>query len=703
MFDTIVSRTHRVPTLAFSTGNAHAKTRQLDATLLSVGFKLSTDLFNYLANQTDSVVSDIANRLIPIVNKMIGNHVKHKVYFRNFPNNVPDTEEFWMSCVYDAIGLSKKEIKNLKNGSINLVNLPTYGQYLYSYEDMVSHHEEFVPSIKDKVKILHLGNSLSEEVNGLYHQLAGSSVPLNEDDRKLIRTLAKICIDDSQPTTFPVRENKAIVNAVRAEHARPLMVDTVTDVLRLACVLSDGDVSLIEKTKFKSFSRKIRRILFSSLSDVLLNSEAKMLDGLKYIEPWKRLGEKLHPHESNLPMIREFFAVIRGDQYLCSNIGQIEILIAGKKFSKAIDLLISMPGVFFRYLDRMIRLCQDDTKLVEKLVAKTSDLVEKVSGRVIFSVWEHFLNRTVAASKRIFANSKGKTWVQDETRSNLDPDVVNNLVNIIRNELRFRYLKMGIDGFDIEPEMLSVTLPLSEKNKSSGFGIMPKGSVIPVNGEQLRFFMYWKQKSERTDYDLSVFFVDNNFKNAGHCSWTNLKYGDVVHSGDIISAPNGASEFIDIKLNKVRYPYIVAQVNRYAGENFQSVQENLFGFMNLSEDQKGKPFEARTVKVKAEIRGNGQVAIPALFFIENDNWYCKWLDYQLTGQPNMNTVEGNKLTTAMLIEAEMKRKRITLQDLKDLFVNKSCNSMKVCFQKSDDIPLDQKVITLNNLTDLIPQ
>ena len=51
MFDTIVSRTHRVPTLAFSTGNAHAKTRQLDAALLSVGFKLSTDLFNYLAKK----------------------------------------------------------------------------------------------------------------------------------------------------------------------------------------------------------------------------------------------------------------------------------------------------------------------------------------------------------------------------------------------------------------------------------------------------------------------------------------------------------------------------------------------------------------------------------------------------------------------------------------------------------------------------
>jgi stress response protein SCP2 len=57
----------------------------------------------------------------------------------------------------------------------------------------------------------------------------------------------------------------------------------------------------------------------------------------------------------------------------------------------------------------------------------------------------------------------------------------------------------------------------------------------------------------RTDYDLSVLMLNEKFEYANQLSWTNLRTEDGVgvHSGDITSAPDGASEFIDIDLGKV--------------------------------------------------------------------------------------------------------------------------------------------------------
>src|SRR4051812_21479542 len=95
MFNTIVSRTKRVPVISSQLGNGESLTRQLDVALLSVGFKLSGDLFRYLSTQHPSYVKDVASRVISAVNELVGNHVKHNTYFKKFPAGVPDTQEFW--------------------------------------------------------------------------------------------------------------------------------------------------------------------------------------------------------------------------------------------------------------------------------------------------------------------------------------------------------------------------------------------------------------------------------------------------------------------------------------------------------------------------------------------------------------------------------------------------------------------------------
>jgi hypothetical protein len=87
--------------------------------------------------------------------------------------------------------------------------------------------------------------------------------------------------------------------------------------------------------------------------------------------------------------------------------------------------------------------------------------------------------------------------------------------------------------------VLSLALPLSARSTPGGFGVLPRGSVVPVAGDRLRFFVYWRQAEHRTDFDLSALLLGDDFAPVGHLSWTNLSTLGGVHSGDITEAPEG--------------------------------------------------------------------------------------------------------------------------------------------------------------------
>lgn len=733
MFNTIVSRTKRVPIFqsrsSFPSINKEVEndlvisqvaTRQLDLALMKSGFKLSNELFDYLSYQHSVVVRDLTNRILPVVKEMIGDHVKHNAYFKDFPKDIPETKDFWSFCIVDAlmsVGKSKAEeifldLSSLGIGSINLLDLPRYGSYFHSYEDMVKAHKVFIPILKESFQILHLGNSLKEEAISLYLMLANSMVPLNESDRKILEELAEICLDDpNQPKNIPVRENRAIINKVFISNNRPLIqADTITDVLRLACALSpNGDLTLETKTKFASLKRSVRRNLLNALNVIIKNDEWKLADVNRYSEEWKRLGEFIHVGEfkNQYPYAMEVFSVARGDRTVRTLAGKIELAFKEADNLGAITLLSEAPGMLFRSVDRLLNIVKpEETTVLLETIARVSN---KVSGRVLLSLREHLMNRVESPNERIrtFANSSGKAWVESDKRNPLDSSVVVSINEIIDRAL-FERLP-SFENLSVDPEMLDVALPLSEKNKSTGFGIMPRGSRASVDSSGIvRFFMYWKDAN--TDYDLSVILFDKEFNFMQQCSWTNLKGSGLKHSGDITSAPKGASEFIDVEFSKLdkRIHYIVPQVNVFRGQPFDTIEEAFFGFMNRGLNQEGLPYEPRTIKMKSDLRGKGKVGLPLVFEKdEDDTWSVKWLHLYLTGTPNFNRTESNKVSTRRIAKALIKRNFITLRYLKGLLARKevqaeSGNSTVICLQKPEGLTKDSKVFTLDNLIELIP-
>lgn len=719
----VVRHTHRVPVSVPSglAGQGDVAARQFDTALMSVGFKLSGDLLERLSGLPAEVVLDVAARTLATVREMAGAHVRHNVYFVDFPANVPDTYDFWTRCVSQALAddtSREATLAQLRTGAVDLLTLPSYGDYRHTYAEMLAAHDELIASAGDRTTVLRPGAPLDDEVTALYLALAGSTTPLGEEALADLRALAAHahCADGPQPETIPVRENRAVVNRARLDTGASLLLDTVTDVLRLACALFDGDVTLTEPTRFGSLPRRTRRALLAGLDSVVSADPAKLADVTAHREAFKRLGERLHPHEyPRRPHAADVFAVARGEKEARSFDSRVEELLAADDVTGAARLLTAAPGRLFRSLDRLLRACatqaeRDEVRAVAERVAP------RVSGRVLLSVREHFLNRPPGpAARRVFVNRLGRAWVTEDTRAPVPAPAAEALTTALDAEIRGRLPAPG--HLLIDPDILDVALPLGGRATAAGLGVLPRGSLSPVDGELLRFFVHWKQTAKRTDYDLSALTLDASYETVSWLSYTALTEVEGEHSGDITDAPHGASEFINLRLAAVRGTYIVPQVNIYSGEGFEETEESFFGFMLRDAEQAGRPFEPRTVRMKSELRGPGRVALPLAFIRGTDGrWRAKWLHLYLRGTPNANRVEENRVSVATLLPGIVERDYLTVRHLADLLTSRATTTTLwttttptpptpvtyLGLTPPPDLHPDSVTITPENLRDVIP-
>ncbi|MGW2520580.1 hypothetical protein ACWC09_26900 [Streptomyces sp. NPDC001617] len=715
----VIRHTHRLPLPTGPAGQGEVSARQFDAALMSVGFKLSAEVLERLSELSEATVVDTAVRTLSAVREMVGDHVQHNVYFVDFPAHVPDTLDFWMRCITEALedGRARPSIlAQLRSGVVNLLTLPSYGRYRHTYAEMLAAHQELIAAAGDRLTVLHPAGDPEDEVTALYLALAGSTTPLSEEHLHDLSALAEHCADGPQPEAFPIRENRALVNEARLKAGAGVLLDTVTDVLRLACALSDGDVTLRQPTRFRALSRPVRRALLAALDEVVADAPAKLADVNQYREAFKRLGERLHPHEHpRWPHAADVFAVARGEKQARSFDGRVEELLGRDDVAGAAELLRSAPGALFRSLDRLLRTASTEEER-DAVVAAAEQVAPQVSGRVVLSVREHLHNRAGdTGTRRVFVNRAGHAHVTDDLRAPVPPAVRGRLIAALDAETRRRL--PPVERVLVDPDVLDVALPLSGRATSAGLGVLPRGSVSPVDGELLRFFVYWRQTERVTDYDLSALTLDHEFEPVTWLSYTNLRDVEGEHSGDITDAPEGASEFINLRLGAVRGTFIVPQVNIYSGEGFEETAESFFGFMLREGEQKGRPFEPRTVRMKSELRGPGRIALPLAFRrAEDGSWQARWLHLYLKGSPAYNRVEGNRVSVATLLRSIVEREQLTIRHLTGLMAESGAtvtawdgetvpDDVPVTYiglQRPEGLHPDSRIFTPENLRDLIP-
>jgi hypothetical protein len=373
--------------------------------------------------------------------------------------------------------------------------------------------------------------------------------------------------------------------------------------------------------------------------------------------------------------------------------------------------------MFFRSADRLLRTAAGDADAAAVLVA-AADCAPRASGRVLLSLREHLQNRVTPTDvSRVFAGQAAHATAAADTRPPLDRERAAWLTEILDAEITCR-LSLA-SPLLIDPAMYGVALPLSGKAFPGGLGVLPRGSVASFSGEILRFFCYWRQAAIRTDYDLSALMLTPGYAYDGHVSWTSYHHGDgaAVYSGDITSAPHGATEFVDIRLAAFT-GLIVPQVHVYDGESFADAAESFFGFMIRDTAQQGAPFEPATVRMKSGMRGDGRAAMPVVFLRgEDGRWRAKWLHLYARGPVRGGTAEVSLDDTSRLVRAVVERDYLRVSYLAGLvrgmpggqvatWDGSTMPGHPVTFiglEEPEGLPEGSRVITPANLASLIPE
>lgn len=605
----------------------------------SLGFTFSPELVDVVKTLSIERLKSFYKQLIADLKENVGAYVEFNPMYPNFPEQVKEAseEELYTNAFWHYLG-----------DWIGRRILPNY-------------EKKQRESLKDKVnlKVLELGSK--DDFNSIFTRLLSAKTSVSETDKKDIEWFVKTHnknIFNLTPSEIPLKENVAfyigclLTNNIEAEQQIKQHVKTATDVLRIAVAISEGDVSLAENTKFKNISKRNRKLLLRTLENIGNITE----DILRYKNRWKRLGEKLHPFEykKQFPKCFESFDIIRNDKPFDTFNSKVEKSLIQKDIALASNLLKARPGEFARRLDNLIRLSDNP----DTLLSEFQKVVSSVSTPVLLQVKTHFKERNKAKELRVFfpKGNVGKTRAIDNNLPAIDEKICQEIVSICDKTLieKFRSYK-PLGKVFLDERLKNYTVPFAQRSASKALKTISRGSKINLpNGDTIRFFIYWKDGNNRTDLDLSALALDTDSGYKMTVAYYNLKEVGGYHSGDITSAPNGASEFIDIEISKCLKQgirYILMSVNSYTNQPYCDLPICFAGFMVRQFPNSGEIYDPLTVENKFDLTANTRVAIPLIIDLYDKK--VIWTDLSLKGNPSTNNNVHNNLSSTTIINKSM--------------------------------------------------
>ena len=666
-----------------------------------LGFTFSKKLINSLADVSKQDLTTIYNTILPILKKLKGAHVAHKPMYPNFPTQVMDADqaELYLNAIIHYLGIVLEE---------NV--LPEYPKEERS--PLIGNYKLAVIEIADK-----------DEYTKIINSLLTSSIAISEQQKAYF-----VDFYEANKTTFAVPDikNKEIASYVagvlyKDKNATGLktLLKTPTDILRFVTALSDGDVSLAENTKFKNLKRAERRLLLN-----LLNGMKDLPENMvKHRNKWLRVGEILHPGDfsKQFKKIYRAFKSLRQEANIETFHSKVEAFLEEGRFDMAADLLSERPTELARRLDHLVRNAKKTTPILT-LFKKTAI---KVPTSVLLNIRSHFQSRTEIKPTRIFfpKGNVSKVKVIEKPLPVLDADICNKVVEIIETVLVDRFAQEKKWGnVYISEELRDINVPFALRSASTAFKTVARGSRIAIPGDKkvIRLFTWWKnglkgqpdKKTEdyydgsRIDIDLSSQFLDENFEPSGHVSWTSLRMGRgedniSAHSGDITNAPQGASEFIDINIEKAVKAgnrYAVITIHSFTGQTFAEMKECFAGVMLRNDLKSGEAFDAKTVTHKFDLTSASTSAIPLLFDLQTRELI--WLDLTMPKRNNNfgRTVQGDRAGLTAIVKGITDMEKPTLYDLFTLHAKGRGKIVKTREEAKKIFDLDYSV---NNLPEIL--
>ena len=312
----------------------------------------------------------------------------------------------------------------------------------------------------------------------MFTRLVGSNGSLSESDKAIVLWF----VDNQRegiplflPPTIPQKENLTFLVGSLLKHEIPTYLipylKTATDVLRVAVVMSGGDVSLATPGKFRRFKRTERRFLLDAMEAIPAVTE----DMLRRPEVWKRLGRELRPgdYASRYPKTLKAFDVIRNNEAFETFNGKVEAGLIRQDVATVTDLLKTRPGDFARRFDHLLRTSGEQTDVALK---GFMDVAHKVSTPVLLQVHAHFKNRDRVTDHRAFfpKGSVAKVQVIDETLPPLptlklagEEDLDKYIARFVRDTLVKRFKSLpSLGKVYVDEALRTQNVPFAQRSAS---------------------------------------------------------------------------------------------------------------------------------------------------------------------------------------------------------------------------------------------
>lgn len=583
-----------------------------------LGYRVSLKLYLYLCNMDSTGIVIKCTDILSMARKNVGAHVRWEPMYPNFPTQVMEASEgelFFNLIIHYMTGYLPVYAKDTRPEmdeehpitTISIIHTNHVKQYFFT---LLSSKSSIPNSLVAFVnEAIELGWNL--EYSG---------------DISFKETLCMVA-------TNQLKKGESITNVVK----------TSTDILRVMAAMSYGHIGLLAPVKFKSLNRKTRRLIVTALEEVISESDVKPYSGL-----WKIAFHSLHVGEyggrvaSVAKRFRNERNVATSETIICEAIKTGNVRLA-------VDQLVAKPSVFARNLDKLLRETNED---VDYVILQFERVIDRTSSKVLLQSLGHFKGRKLHESQKrlvVTLGSKGRVLLAG-TLKPLSQDTVARVIEVItcglKNMFAGKELLKGKKVF-IQPAAMNVLLPLQMSSASETKRSVSRGSRIPLDlipedkdKNFLRMFIHWIGE----DQDLSACFIDESFSKVAHVAYTNMVLPYSWHSGDITGAPapNGASEFIDLDMQKALgagIRYVLMDVRVYTAQVFLHHSVSFSGYMMLKDHTSGEVFEPRSVRSKFDMTSDTRSVVSCAFDLKER---CMiWMDCPLDTGAFKNDVASN--------------------------------------------------------------
>ena len=617
--------------------------------LMQWGYMLDEDAFFALSKSDLSFIQKFNDEVITHLKNVMGGNRDYQPLYKNFPQEVMVMSDF--ELYMNAI------MHYWSNGQ---------------WEPSTHTYEKEIKFEKIKYNLIKYGTS--ERFSQIFTDLVSLNTSLTPQDLEIVKWFVTNGETLVFPNTIPFKENLCTLAAMGIEG---LPVKTPTDVLRIAVHLSGGDISLPkvpekevrlnkwssvkgvntarDKFKFKKFSRKERKYILGLLENTNCDPKEMVLRDQR----WIRLGEILHPGEykKQFPKSFDSFNKIRNEKV------KSWFSLVNEGFEKGLEnglrVLSQRPGEFARRIDWLVRTYPKDIELTMKYLGEA---VKSTSNKVLFEVYTHFENRIEAQTSRSIMVKGTRKRTELPLLPAIPKDIVETIHSKLFETLRDKFSVMdSLGNCWIDEELKKIPLPTNMRSMNFSTKPIIRGQRVPLDNPEakvIRPFVHWMDKRGSEDLDLSVTFVGDKVSEV--LSFSNLRVGKSVHSGDVRHKQGPCAEYIDIDMVDAinrGFKYVVIDVRNFNGGSLSSV-ETSFGIMEREHPESNKTWLPETISNCQSLESESSNTLIAIIDLETKEYIMLDIDSE-----GFVTARGDMKNTLKTIQQYSELPKVSVYDL----------------------------------------